>query len=154
MESRKEKFSADFLMGGAAAILSKSAVAPIERVKLLLQNQGELIKRGQLERPYMGFSDCFKRIFKEEGLCSLWRGNQANVIRYFPTQVYISHCVHHSDSVMWLKDTSVPFEMSSSDNYCGFCPSDWFSHQLALATLFHFVILTSLLLFWSTILFP
>ncbi|KAB5531891.1 hypothetical protein DKX38_018561 [Salix brachista] len=54
-------------MGGAAAIVSKSAAAPIERVKLLLQNQGEMIKRGQLKRPYMGIRDCFKRVLREEG---------------------------------------------------------------------------------------
>lgn len=87
METRSENFSVDFLMGGTAAIVAKSAAAPIERVKLLLQNQGELMKRGQLKRPYMGISDCFQRVLREEGLVSLWRGNQANVIRYFPTQV-------------------------------------------------------------------
>ncbi|XP_044484477.1 ADP,ATP carrier protein ER-ANT1 isoform X2 [Mangifera indica] len=73
-------------MGGLAAIMAKSAAAPIERVKLLLQNQGEMIKRGQLKRPYMGVGDCFKRVLREEGFWSFWRGNQANVIRYFPTQ--------------------------------------------------------------------
>lgn len=82
-----ERFSADFVMGGLAAIMAKSAAAPIERVKLLLQNQGEMIKRGQLKRPYMGVGDCFKRVLTEEGFWSFWRGNQANVIRYFPTQV-------------------------------------------------------------------
>lgn len=87
MATRSERFSADFMMGGAAAIFSKSAAAPIERVKLLLQNQGELIKRGQLVRPYTGVGDCFRRVLREEGLISFWRGNQANVIRYFPTQV-------------------------------------------------------------------
>ncbi|KAF2312885.1 hypothetical protein GH714_040943 [Hevea brasiliensis] len=86
MARKSEKFSADFVMGGMAALASKSA-APIERVKLLLQNQGEMIKRGQLKRPYMGFRDCFRRILREEGVLSFWRGNQANVIRYFPTQV-------------------------------------------------------------------
>ncbi|KAG2287318.1 hypothetical protein Bca52824_046922 [Brassica carinata] len=40
------------MMGGVAAIVAKSAAAPIERVKLLLQNQGELIKTGHLTRPY------------------------------------------------------------------------------------------------------
>ncbi|KAK8609801.1 hypothetical protein V6N13_093215 [Hibiscus sabdariffa] len=30
----------------------------------------------------------FKRVLREEGLFSFWRGNQANVIRYFPTQGY------------------------------------------------------------------
>lgn len=30
--------------------------------------------------------DCFVRCTKEEGVASLWRGNMANVVRYFPTQ--------------------------------------------------------------------
>lgn len=84
-----EKFTVDFVMGGLAAIISKSAAAPIERVKLLLQNQGEMLKRGQLKRPYNGVSDCFRRVLREEGIFSFWRGNHANVIRYFPTQVRI-----------------------------------------------------------------
>jgi len=33
-----------------------------------------------------GIIDCFVRIPKEQGFFSLWRGNLANVIRYFPTQ--------------------------------------------------------------------
>ncbi|GLU20321.1 hypothetical protein SLE2022_365280 [Rubroshorea leprosula] len=82
------KFSGDFVMGGVAAVISKSAVAPIERVKLFLQNQGEMVKRGQLKRPYVGVGDCFRRVLREEGLISFWRGNQANVIRYFPTQAF------------------------------------------------------------------
>lgn len=90
-----DRFSKDFVMGGAAAIVSKSAVAPIERVKLLLQNQSEMIKRGQLKRPYLGVTNGFKRVFAEEGLVAFWRGNQANVIRYFPTQVsYSSHDIN------------------------------------------------------------
>ncbi|CAA3021937.1 ADP,ATP carrier ER-ANT1 [Olea europaea subsp. europaea] len=88
MATRSEKFSVDFIMGGSAAIIAKSAAAPIERVKLLLQNQGELIKRGQLQRPYIGLGDCFRRVLREEGVLSFWRGNQANVIRYFPTQAF------------------------------------------------------------------
>ena len=30
--------------------------------------------------------DCFVRCAREEGIASLWRGNWANVVRYFPTQ--------------------------------------------------------------------
>lgn len=30
--------------------------------------------------------DCFQRCVREEGVLSLWRGNWANVLRYFPTQ--------------------------------------------------------------------
>ncbi|KAI9178281.1 hypothetical protein LWI28_024715 [Acer negundo] len=63
-----------------------SSAAPIERVKLLIQNQDEMIKSGRLSEPYKGISDCFGRTMKNEGVIALWRGNTANVIRYFPTQ--------------------------------------------------------------------
>ncbi|KAL7215937.1 hypothetical protein ACSBR1_027980 [Camellia fascicularis] len=79
-------FMIDFLMGGVSAAVSKTAAAPIERVKLLIQNQDEMIKTGRLSEPYKGISDCFARTIKDEGILSLWRGNTANVIRYFPTQ--------------------------------------------------------------------
>ncbi|KAI7827691.1 mitochondrial carrier domain-containing protein [Gamsiella multidivaricata] len=73
-------------MGGVSASISKTAAAPIERVKLLLQNQDELIKAGRLSHPYRGVTDCFKRVVVDEGFVSLWRGNGTNVLRYFPTQ--------------------------------------------------------------------
>lgn len=79
-------FAIDFLMGGVSAAVSKTAAAPIERVKLLIQNQDEMIKSGRLSEPYKGIGDCFKRTMADEGVVSLWRGNTANVIRYFPTQ--------------------------------------------------------------------
>jgi hypothetical protein len=62
--------SADFLMGGTAAAISKTAAAPIERVKLLIQNQGAMIAAGRLSSPYRGITDCFKKTFAEEGLAS------------------------------------------------------------------------------------
>lgn len=87
MSGKVEKnFYVDFLMGGVSAAVSKTAAAPIERVKLLIQNQDEMIKQGRLSHPYKGIGDCFSRTIKEEGFGSLWRGNLANVYRYFPTQ--------------------------------------------------------------------
>jgi len=79
-------FAIDFAMGGVSAAVSKTAAAPIERIKLLIQNQDEMIKSGRLSHPYKGIGDCFARVMKEEGAISLWRGNLANVLRYFPTQ--------------------------------------------------------------------
>jgi solute carrier family 25 (adenine nucleotide translocator) protein 4/5/6/31 len=73
----------DFLLGGTAAAVSKTIAAPIERVKLLLQNQGE---QAAITKPYTGIIDVFIRVPREQGVASLWRGNMANVIRYFPTQ--------------------------------------------------------------------
>jgi len=85
-DSKKLGFVENFMLAGVAAGVSKTAAAPIERIKLLVQNQDEMIKQGRLDRPYNGVVDCFKRVLASEGVYPLWRGNLANVIRYFPTQ--------------------------------------------------------------------
>ena len=161
-------FLTDLAAGGVAGAVSKTAVAPIERVKLLLQTQDSnpKIKSGEVgagwpraaaclpacrhvgvarragsarrrreqraqraaarclasaapalparlprrphpRRPrrlaahrhaspatntpqvprYTGIVNCFTRVTAEQGFASFWRGNLANVVRYFPTQV-------------------------------------------------------------------
>lgn len=84
--SDQSSFFINFMMGGVSAAIAKTAAAPIERVKLLIQNQDEMIKQGRLAKKYDGIAECFKRTASEEGIASFWRGNTANVIRYFPTQ--------------------------------------------------------------------
>ena len=44
------------------------------------------MRAGRLDRKYAGIGDCFSRTYASEGLVAFWRGNTANVIRYFPTQ--------------------------------------------------------------------
>jgi len=78
-------FAKDFIAGGVSAAVSKTAVAPIERVKLLLQVQ-HASKQIEESKRYKGIIDAFVRIPKEQGIVAYWRGNLANVIRYFPTQ--------------------------------------------------------------------
>merc|ERR1712179_252234 len=85
-KGQKLGFAENFALSGAAAVISKTAAAPIERVKLLVQNQDEMIKQGRLDKPYKGVIDCTARTFKNEGFLPFWRGNLANCIRYFPTQ--------------------------------------------------------------------
>ncbi|CAG9314942.1 unnamed protein product [Blepharisma stoltei] len=84
-KGKQSNFLQDFLLGGVSAAVSKTAVAPIERVKLLLQLQASS-KQIKPEDQYKGIVDCFKRVYQEQGFASYWRGNLANVIRYFPTQ--------------------------------------------------------------------
>merc|ERR1712141_111146 len=79
-------FAENFALSGVAAVVSKTAAAPIERVKLLVQNQDEMIRQGRLDKPYNGVVDCVKRTVASEGVYPLWRGNLANCLRYFPTQ--------------------------------------------------------------------
>jgi len=85
-DKKKLGFAENFMLAGVAAGVSKTAAAPIERVKLLVQNQDEMIKQGRLDRPYTGVLDCCSRVLKTEGVYPFWRGNLANVLRYFPTQ--------------------------------------------------------------------
>jgi solute carrier family 25 (adenine nucleotide translocator) protein 4/5/6/31 len=84
-EVKTGNFMLDFLLGGVSAAISKTAVAPIERIKLLLQTQDANAKISG-EKKYKGIIDCMVRVPKEEGFGAFWRGNLANVIRYFPTQ--------------------------------------------------------------------
>lgn len=78
-------FMIDLAAGGMAGGISKTVVAPIERVKLILQTQDASTQITK-ETRYKGILDAFRRIPAEQGMSSLWRGNLANVIRYFPTQ--------------------------------------------------------------------
>ena len=48
MSGYKLSFAENFALSGVAAICSKTAAAPIERVKLLIQNQDEMIKQVSL----------------------------------------------------------------------------------------------------------
>merc|ERR1711875_23653 len=86
MSDKKLGFAENFMLSGVAAGVSKTAAAPIERVKLLVQNQDAMIKQGRLDKPYTGVIDCTTRVLKTEGVYPFWRGNLANVLRYFPTQ--------------------------------------------------------------------
>lgn len=90
-EKKNKNFLKDFLMGGVSAAVSKTIVAPIERVKMLLQVQDN-IKDMAPENKYKGIGDCFARVNKEQGFASFWRGNLANVVRYFPTQALNFAC--------------------------------------------------------------
>jgi solute carrier family 25 (adenine nucleotide translocator) protein 4/5/6/31 len=82
-------FAADFAAGGISGAIAKTATAPIERVKLIIQTQdaNPLIKSGEVAR-YTGIGNCFTRVYQEQGFKAFWRGNFVNVLRYFPTQAF------------------------------------------------------------------
>uniref|UniRef100_A0AC34RPP8 ADP/ATP translocase n=1 Tax=Panagrolaimus sp. JU765 TaxID=591449 RepID=A0AC34RPP8_9BILA len=74
------KFGKDFSVGGAAAVIAKTIVAPIERVKLILQLQASQ-ETISVDKRYKGMVDCFVRVPKEQGFLSFWRGNWTNILR-------------------------------------------------------------------------
>lgn len=123
-----EGFAIDFVMGGVSAAVSKTAAAPIERVKLLIQNQDEMLKSGRLSEPYKGIGNCFSRVIAEEGFGSLWRGNFANVLRYFPTQAlnfafkdtFKRMFNYNKDKEYWTWYATRLFAIEMRDQRCGF----------------------------------
>lgn len=59
---------------------------PIPPLPLLPPQVQHASQQISAEKQYKGIIDCVVRIPKEQGFLSFWRGNLANVIRYFPTQ--------------------------------------------------------------------
>jgi solute carrier family 25 (adenine nucleotide translocator) protein 4/5/6/31 len=88
-EASMMSFIMDFAAGGISGAVAKTATAPIERVKLIIQTQDSnpLIRSGEVKR-YTGIVNCFSRVASEQGIGAFWRGNFVNVIRYFPTQAF------------------------------------------------------------------
>lgn len=82
----KITFMESFFISGIVACISKTVSAPLERVKLLMQSQDDLLKKKIINKKYDGLVECFSRTYKTEGFIPFWRGNLANCIRYFPTQ--------------------------------------------------------------------
>ncbi|VDD93099.1 unnamed protein product [Enterobius vermicularis] len=74
------KFTKDFAAGATAATIAKTIVAPIERVKLILQLQNAQ-STIEVSKRYKGMIDCFLRVPKEQGFWSFWRGNLVNIGR-------------------------------------------------------------------------
>ena len=66
----------------------KTAMAPLENAKLLLQTQDSnpRVISGEIAR-YTGTMDCFRRVLAEQGVLAFWSGNFVNCIRYVPQQM-------------------------------------------------------------------
>ncbi|RWV86832.1 hypothetical protein BHE74_00034524 [Ensete ventricosum] len=84
------QFQRDVVAGAVMGGVVHTVVAPIERVKLLLQTQESnaallLHDAGGRGRRFRGMLDCISRTAREEGVLSLWRGNGTGVLRYYPS---------------------------------------------------------------------
>jgi len=82
-----QQLAQDLLLGGTIGAISKTIMAPVERVKLLMQTQDSNpdVLSGKVKR-YESIGDCFKRVNAEQGVKAFWRGNLVNCLRYAPQQ--------------------------------------------------------------------
>mmetsp|Transcript_72204 Transcript_72204/g.165407 ORF Transcript_72204/g.165407 Transcript_72204/m.165407 type:complete len:320 (-) Transcript_72204:45-1004(-) len=65
--------------GGIAGVISRTAIAPVERVKILFQ-----ISKASPNPEHIGYWRIVPLIYKEEGFLAFWKGNTAAVIRVVP----------------------------------------------------------------------
>jgi len=86
-KTKLEQLASDLVLGGSIGAMAKTIMAPVERVKLLLQTQDSnaAVRSGEVKR-YTSLGDCFKRVYTEQGVWSFWRGNLVNCLRYAPQQ--------------------------------------------------------------------
>jgi len=86
-KSKIEQLASDLLIGGTIGAISKTVMAPVERIKLLMQTQDSNpdVVSGKV-KPYTGIGDCFRRVHAEQGALAFWRGNFVNCLRYAPQQ--------------------------------------------------------------------
>jgi solute carrier family 25 (adenine nucleotide translocator) protein 4/5/6/31 len=85
--SKLQQLGSDLVIGGSIGAVSKTIMAPVERVKLLLQTMESNpdVISGKVA-PYKSIGDCFSRVYQEQGLKAFWRGNLVNCLRYAPQQ--------------------------------------------------------------------
>jgi hypothetical protein len=70
------------IAGGTASAFARTLEAPLERVKLILQNQQSMALTGTA--PFKGVVDTLRRTAHDHGMLALWRGNLTNCTRIFP----------------------------------------------------------------------
>lgn len=71
------------LAGSGAGMITKTSVAPLERVKILFQIQDMHLSKGAAPK-YTSIGQCVRVMYQEEGMLSLWKGNGANCTRVVP----------------------------------------------------------------------
>ncbi|EQC37775.1 hypothetical protein SDRG_04802 [Saprolegnia diclina VS20] len=78
------KDSKHLLSGGVAGCMSRTAVAPLERLKILYQVQDMLKTSSTEPKAYGSMLQSLRKIMAEEGWRGMFKGNGANCVRVFP----------------------------------------------------------------------
>ncbi|KAG8381790.1 hypothetical protein BUALT_Bualt05G0009400 [Buddleja alternifolia] len=90
----------ELIAGGAAGAFAKTAVAPLERIKILLQTRTQGFHS-------LGIYDSLKKLLKHEGVAGFYKGNGASVLRIVPYAAL--HFMTYEQYRLWILD-----------NYSGF----------------------------------
>ncbi|KAL0394181.1 UNVERIFIED_CONTAM: Mitochondrial carrier protein CoAc1 [Sesamum latifolium] len=85
----------ELIAGGAAGAFSKTAVAPLERIKILLQTRSQGFHS-------LGIFQSLKKLLKHEGVAGFYKGNGASVLRIVPYAAL--HFMAYEQYRLWILD--------------------------------------------------
>ncbi|XP_047322073.1 mitochondrial carrier protein CoAc1 [Impatiens glandulifera] len=86
----------ELIAGGVAGAIAKTAVAPLERTKILLQTRTEGFQS-------LGVYQSMKKIVKHEGVMGFYKGNGASVLRIVPYAAL--HFMAYEQYRIWILNT-------------------------------------------------
>ncbi|XP_054721054.1 solute carrier family 25 member 16-like [Uloborus diversus] len=75
--NKKDVYIKSFIAGGVAGMCAKTTVAPLDRIKILLQAHNHHYK-------HLGVFSGLKGIVQKESIFGLYKGNGAQMVRIFP----------------------------------------------------------------------
>ena len=78
-------FKSDLINASTAVALSNILVAPLNRVRYLVNSFPESNSMFQFKK-YGAYRDCLRSVVKNEGTLPLFKGSFNNLARYFPSQ--------------------------------------------------------------------
>lgn len=101
--------SSYFLSGAVAGAASRTSVAPLERLKIIYQCQGN-------SKAYGGVGSALLKIWREEGVKGMFRGNGVNCIRIMPSVA--TSIIRAYMAVLMIQSAGIA-QFSSAHTRCG-----------------------------------
>ncbi|KAL3645983.1 Mitochondrial carrier protein CoAc1 [Castilleja foliolosa] len=95
IDSKVPVFVKELIAGGAAGGFAKTAVAPLERIKILLQTRTQGFHS-------LGIYHSLKKLMKHEGVAGFYKGNGASVLRIVPYAAL--HFMTYEQYRLWILD--------------------------------------------------
>lgn len=115
--------------GGTAGMVSRTCVAPIERVKIMFQ-----VSRSGTVGALNGYTHIVPNIIREEGVLALWKGNSAAVARVVP-YMSIQFLMYEKYGAMFKKKfTDVIADPTGQRVACNLCSGSMAGMTAVVAT--------------------
>ncbi|KAL5220739.1 hypothetical protein ABZP36_025452 [Zizania latifolia] len=92
-------YAKELIAGGAAGAFAKTAVAPLERVKILLQTRTEGFQS-------LGILQSLRKLWRYEGIQGFYKGNGASVLRIVPYAAL--HYMTYEQYRCWILNNFAP----------------------------------------------